>query len=123
MADKPNVSGNTAASTSTNQSPGHITGIMEQIEAGPPKLYAYRKYKNKRGQQIYFLKRDGEPGWTSAVLPGDAVLREGPPAKKAGSSCPSTCPPLCCCCVLLMFIPILVTIVCFTNFLRAPESV
>ena len=60
-------------------SPGDIPGIMEQTEAEPPKLCAYRKCKNKRGQQLYFLRRDGEPGWISAVLPDDAVLMEGEP--------------------------------------------
>ena len=59
-------------------SPGMMTPNAQSVVV-PPQLFAYRKHKNKRGEQLYFLKRDGEPGWISPVLPDDALLMAGKP--------------------------------------------
>ena len=49
-------------------SPG-MTAPAVQSAVVPLQMFAYRNSKNKRGQQLYFMKRVGEPK--------DAVLMEG----------------------------------------------
>ena len=90
------------------------SGIVTSGDSGMPigmttssQLVAYYKSKNKRGEKLYFLKRDGEPGWFSTELPADAVLmtESGFNRRHCGWCC------LCCCCMGIVVLTITVGLI------------